>query len=313
MFKRFIILFFILSIVTACAPAGDDREPGLVAEATFTARPDVNRVDNTTAIAIATSDVPVEVVDENPNPLQRVTFEADSVLVTPTLPPSKTPSETPTQTLTPTQTMTPTITVTASATTFLLPTSEIIAITQAVPQPINQVCDSTWFFIEPRPASCPLNPPNVGQGVYQSFQNGYMVWVGNQDAIYVMYNDQQFPRWQVFRDYFNEGMPEVAGDYLNAPGPGLWQPRRGFGLLWRDNRVVRDRIGWGTMEWEQPFSTQVQTSNEGEIFISRPDTGVFILLAGGRDWRTAATRGGGLPTMPRTSDGFVPLPTVIGN
>lgn len=309
--RKLWVALWVCVLMAACAPEVVENEgPRLIAEVTVNSSPAAEG----TAVAQASNN---GVVSELPNPLQQVTLSADFVVVTPTLPPSKTPTQTPTHTLTPTQTMTPTITVTATSTTFLLPTSEIIAITQEAPAPVDRVCDSTWFFIEPRPAGCPLNPPNVGQGVYQTFQNGYMLWVGNQDAIYVLYNDQQSPRWQVFRDYFNEGMPEFAAEYISAPSPGLWQPRRGFGLLWRDNRVIRDRIGWATMEWEMPFSTQVQTGNDGAVYMSRPDGQVFVLIPGGQSWRLSTTAGGGLPAVPpvpqRGPDGFVPLPTPLGN
>jgi hypothetical protein len=217
------------------------------------------------------------------SPLEEITLEADFVLVTPTLPPSKTPTATPTITETPTITPSPTLTATATATMPAFPTSIIIPVTAPVANPVPQVCDSTWFFIEPRPASCPLNPPMADQGVYQEFQNGYMIWIRPQVAIYVLYHDGTQPRWQVFRDHFVEGMPEFDAAYIDSPFPGTWQPRRGFGLLWRSNQAVRDRIGWATMEWEQPYSAQTQTAADGTVFISVP-TGVFSLQPGGTGW-----------------------------
>ena len=226
------------------------------------------------------------------SPLEVITVEADFVLITPTLPPSKTPTETPTFTLTPTVTPTPSITVTATATMQAFPTSIVIPVTAPVAQPLPQICDSTWFFIEPRPASCPLSPPMSGQGVFQRFENGYMVWVGMQRAIYVMYNDAGSPRWEVYRDQFNEGMAEDSPDYANPPRAGVWQPRRGFGMLWRDNAAVRQRIGWAIDEWEMPFSVQNQTAPEGTLFISDALGGVFSLLPGGTSWTRHSGFGG---------------------
>jgi hypothetical protein len=219
------------------------------------------------------------------SPLEVVTLQADFVLVTPTLPPSKTPTQTPTFTRTPTVSPTPTITVTATATAPVFPTSYVIAVTAIVAQPLPQVCDSTWFFIQPRPASCPLNPPLASQGVFQQFQNGYMTWVQQQDAIYVLYNDPTQPRWQVYKDYFREGMPESDPAYAAAPTPNTWQPRRGFGLLWRNNAIVRQRIGWAVQQWEQPYSVQTQTAADGTIFLSLPDSSVFALTPGGANWQ----------------------------
>jgi hypothetical protein len=249
------------------------------------------------------------------SPLQQVTVDANFVLVTPTLPPSKTPTVTPTQSLTPTQTPTATSTLPASATALVLPTSVIIPITREVAAPVQEVCASTWFFIQPRPPSCPLNPPNASQGVYQTFQYGYMVWVSSQDAIYVLYNDAQFPRWEAYRDYFTEGMPEVVGEYLNAPAPGLWQPRRGFGLLWRGNPTIQSRLGWGTMEYEQPYSVNVQISNDGTLFISRPTSGIFALMPGKSAWNfyDGSMPGNSviLPTVMAPAVQPLPIPTMI--
>ncbi|MEQ8677567.1 MAG: hypothetical protein RLP44_13780 [Aggregatilineales bacterium] len=222
------------------------------------------------------------------SPLQQVTVDADFVLVTPTLPPSKTPTQTPTITPTQTYTPTPTITITATATFPQFPTSVVLPVTAVVAQPIPEVCYSVWFFTQPRPASCPLNPPSTSAGVYQSFQNGFMVWVGSQDAIYVFYNDQQFPRWEVYRDQFDEGMPEEDPSFSTAPTPNLWQPRRGFGMLWRSNSSVRNRIGWGTIILEMGYSVRVQTATDGTIFISEPTGGIFSAFPGGGNWQRYA-------------------------
>jgi hypothetical protein len=305
---RFFCLMFLL---VACGASADIEGPRLVREVT---------------LAPATADLPTLVVTHTPirtpeiiSPLQQVTIEADFVLVTPTLPPSKTPTQTPTFTQTPTVTMTPSSTATATATSFLFPTSQIIPLNAPVAAPINEICASNWFFLNPRPASCPLNPPNASNGVYQSFQNGYMVWVGSQDAIYIMYNDLGLPRWQVFRDYFVEGMEESSGSF-SAPAPNLWQPRRGFGTLWRSNQSVRDRIGWGTMELEQPYSVQVQTSNDGTVFISAPSNTMFALFPNNASWQVFASTNAIAPnnapiTVPNQMfppATTIPLPSPIG-
>lgn len=304
------IAVFFLSACGATAESGVDR-PRLVSEVTLG--------PSTPTLARTALATPIALTQEVFSPLENVTVDADFVLVTPTLPPSKTPTATPTFTQTPTLTLTPTITTTATATSFLLPTSEIVPLTQPVAAPVNQVCDSVWFFLEPRPESCPLNPPNASQGVYQTFQRGYMIWVGSQDAVYVIFSDGVQPGWLVLRDYFDESRPEMA--YLNDPpieeGVGLWQPRRGFGLIWRDNANVRDRLGAATMPWEQPYSVQIQTSRDGSIFLSQPTNVVFSLLPDGRNWSQFTTNGtfpsipGAGPATPPPG-GLVPLPTAPG-
>jgi hypothetical protein len=126
----------------------------------------------------------------------------------------------------------------------------------------------------------------TSQGSFQQFQGGLMIWVQNQDAIYVMYDTATAPRWEVFNDTYNEGDPEYDPSFGISP-PYTWQPRRGFGVVWRNNGVVRQRIGWAVIEWEMPYSVQVQTADDGTIFISEPTQrggGVYGLFSGGRDW-----------------------------
>jgi hypothetical protein len=271
--RRWLLILGVVSLMAACVPQ-EEQGPRLVREVTVVA----TDILPTRVL----SPTPPPITQEVPSILQMPTSNADFVLVTPTLPPSKTPTTTPTHTLTPTLTLTPTITTTATSTSFLLPTSEIIAVTAPVAANNNQICLTNWFFIQPRPASCPLNVPTASNGVYQTFQNGTMIWVGSQDAIYIMYNDAINPRWQVVRDYFEEGMPENGG--FTAPGAGLYQPRRGFGLLWRNNEIIRNRVGWANIEWEMPYSVQVQTSNDGSLFLSVPGSGVIGLLPNGTSW-----------------------------
>jgi hypothetical protein len=304
-----LLLTSLVSILFACTPSNDVEGVRLVSESTVTS------VSDALLPTLIVTNTPVR-TPERPSPLQQVTVDADFVLVTPTLPPSKTPTQTPTHTMTPTVSPTPTITTSPDATAFLFPTSVIVPITQAVAAPIDQVCDSSWFWIQPRPASCPLNLPTASQGVFQQFQNGYMVWVEHVDLIYVMYNDGQLPRWEAQRDYFNEGMTEESSEFDSAPAPNLWQPRRGFGLLWRTNATIRNRIGWAVQEWEQPYSVQVQRATDGTIYVSQPaGSAVFALFTSGNNWdqyiidNNAPPIGATPNAAPIISPGGVPFPT----
>lgn len=266
----------LLVLAAGCVPERAPQGPRLIQEVTLAP----TEVLPTRFL----SPTPPRLTPEIVSPLNNVTVDAQFVVVTPTLPPSKTPTPTPTFTPTPTITPTATMTNTSTATAFLLPTSELIALTAPVAVPNERICDSNWFFIQPRPDSCPLYPPNASAGVYQEFQNGTMIWVGSQDAIYVLFNDLAIPRWQVFRDFFDDGMAEESPDYIDAPHPTLWQPRRGFGLLWRDSAVVRNRIGWATQQWEEPYSVQVQTADNGSVFLNTPSTNVVALFPNGINW-----------------------------
>lgn len=143
-----------------------------------------------------------------------------------------------------------------------------------------------------------------------------MVWVGSLNLIYIMYSDGQAPRWMAYRDYFVEGMAETAGEYNNAPAPNLWQPRRGFGLLWRSNPAIRNRIGWAVQEWEQPYSVQIQRAVDGTIYISQPyPNTVFMLFANNTNWQQYGINQSAplVPIAPSAPDGMPmppPLPTL---
>jgi hypothetical protein len=288
------ILVCVLGVVLmACAPEGPTVPSGPVLVQQNTIEPTLavptrllteTPFPNAQVDVSAPTNIPANL--EVLSPLEVVTVQADFIFVTPTHPPSKTPTTTPTFTPTITITPSPTVTVTATATRQLFPTSVIMPVEAPVSAPVDRICDSQWFFLEPRPASCPMAPPTASQGVYQEFENGYMIWLGALQAIYVMYNDYSYPRWQVFRDSFNENtMPWDDPQYANAPRANIWQPRRGFGLLWRGDANVRNRIGWATMEWESPYSMTVQQSADNSLFLTDPSNRVFGLFSNGTEWQ----------------------------
>lgn len=280
-------LVLILMLIAACSsgPSQSVGEgPRLVLDVTVEATdPPPTRILSPTPQRTETP-LSVEIV----SPPEQITVEADFILVTPTLPPSKTPTRTPTVSATPTQTPTPSVTVTATATFQAFPTSIISPVEAPVVQPRPVVCDSQWFFIEPRPAGCPLAPVSATRAVYQTFENGHMIWLAQLDAIYVMYNDATYPRWEVWRDEFDEGEMEFDPSWESPPASHLWQPRRGFGQLWRREAAVRNRIGWATLEWEQPYSAQFQDEDMGTIFMNDPSGAIFALMPGQSAWQRYA-------------------------
>lgn len=99
-------------------------------------------------------------------------------------------------------------------------------------------------------APCSVNFPQVNIPiVVQSFENGSMIWTPNRNAaggqIWVTYYNKQkgWMMWQFYADLWREGMPISAGE---TPPPGLYEPVRGFGKLWREDPTVRAWLGWAT-------------------------------------------------------------------
>jgi hypothetical protein len=300
---RILVLSFVLILCTACQ--GEATGPRLVAQNTLDPLPTLIEVDPTTAEVAPTITSPAPgVTSERMSPMNVITVQADYVLVTPTLPPSKTPTRTPTLTTTPPITLTPTITVTSSMTAPTFPTPIFSPTVAMVSNPINELCMSQWQFIQPPPAGCPFAPATVGQGVYQTFERGHMFWVAPRE-IYVLYTDGTTPYWTRFDDTFLEGTGNFPlspwkdpwfDDPTNpeaCPGNGRWQPVRGFGKLWRNEdqnpykAVVRGRVGCGTMEFEQIYSAYKQTRTDGTVFIN-DSNGRYYQLTPGGGWQMYA-------------------------
>lgn len=153
--------------------------------------------------------------------------------------------------------------------------------TQASVQ-IMLVCPDVWFF-NPAPQSCPATAAETGPGAEQLFEHGRMLWVESQDLIYVLFDDGQTHRWYPYLDVWEEGMLEI--DPTIVPPAGYYQPSRGFGLVWREQPYVRERLGWA-VEVESGYETAVQrTSNHySDTYIRAADGHVWRLLPEFSGW-----------------------------
>jgi hypothetical protein len=100
-----------------------------------------------------------------------------------------------------------------------------------------------------------------------------------------LYDDDQYgPRWAVYVDEWIEGEPE--DDPTIIPPTGLYQPARGFGLVWRQRPDVRDRLGWA-IDQETGFSTIIQHTmlfKYNSTYLHAPDGNVWHLLAEQSEW-----------------------------
>lgn len=108
---------------------------------------------------------------------------------------------------------------------------------------------------------CPVSGgASIAAMVMQPFERGIMVWRGDVRQIYALATSGQF--WQV-ADSWSEGMP--ADDPAFSAPPGVLQPVRGFGLVWRGNVAFCDALGWGTQS-EAPASGFWQDFERGALF-----------------------------------------------
>ena len=79
-----------------------------------------------------------------------------------------------------------------------------------------------------------------------------------------------------------------------VPPPGLEQPIRGFGLVWRSNPRVQDRLGWATSP-EVPFEGMMQSDSAdlglGTLYLRLRDGGILALDARTNEWDVLVATG----------------------
>jgi hypothetical protein len=84
---------------------------------------------------------------------------------------------------------------------------------------------------------------------HQDFQHGYMFWISTAKVIWVLYygpgNNDRSGEWQSYPDTFVDGEVEIDPT-LVPPESSLYQPKRGFGKLWRNTPEIKDALGWAT-------------------------------------------------------------------
>ncbi len=74
-----------------------------------------------------------------------------------------------------------------------------------------------------------------------------MFWIRHNRQIWVMVargGDPNSGDWYCYNDSFEDG--EAETDPSLVPPADRYQPRRGFGKLWREHTDLKDALGWGT-------------------------------------------------------------------
>jgi hypothetical protein len=142
-------------------------------------------------------------------------------------------------------------------------------------------CAYSWFF-SPAPDICPTEPV-VSEAAEQHFEHGTMIWVEQKSRIFVLYDDDRSsPRWEMFTDEWGEGEPDRDPELI--PPEGLYQPVRGFGLVWRERPEVRDRLGWA-VDQETGFTTVVQSTTRVKY------NSTYVRALDGDVWHLGPERG----------------------
>lgn len=104
----------------------------------------------------------------------------------------------------------------------------------------------------PLPALFPTNVMAQVSMAEVVFERGRMFWLRHNRQIWVMVAGEEDPNrgdWYCFNDTYQESEPEI--DPGLTPPDGMYQPRRGFGKLWRSHADLKEALGWAvTPEFE---------------------------------------------------------------
>ncbi len=144
-----------------------------------------------------------------------------------------------------------------------------------------------------------------GQVVEQTFERGYMFWIGGTNDercktthtyetgsgeiwVAIFDRDRRVGDWMTFVDDWQQGTDIVSDPSMDPTLPGLQQPVRGFGKVWRDKLTPdqRARLGWATAD-EVQYTADYRYDPGGfldknGVFNPRPGLHTLLGLGGER-------------------------------
>jgi len=146
---------------------------------------------------------------------------------------------------------------------------------------LSWACEHSYFFGYV-PERCARGPSATTLAGQQDFENGRMLWLSDLDEIFVLYGNGD---WKKYDNRWQEGDP--PDDPEIQPPPGLFQPIRGFGDVWRNQNqydAVRERLGWGVAP-EQSYTATYQHSiaesaGQNILYLTLQDGVTVYQLAG---------------------------------
>lgn len=186
----------------------------------------------------------------------------------PTLAPTAQPTSMPAPASSPTRQLQPTV-------TRLPPTAATEPTPTTCPYPVQPDLAEAWSRLV---LGCPITPGATAVSTaYAPFEGGQMLWRGDTDAIYVLYNDG---RWESFPNEWREGDPEFTCGEENP----LVTPVRGFGRVWCDHPGVRHSVGAATAAEVGDSAAAVQDFVNGTI-LTAPFGSSFVLVGEDEVWR----------------------------
>jgi hypothetical protein len=122
---------------------------------------------------------------------------------------------------------------------------------------------------------CPQAEAFTTTAARQNFEQGFLLWREDSNLIYILEPDHT---WSFTGDTWREG--DDSFDPAIVAPDGLYQPVRGFGLVWRQQPGVREALGWGIAE-EEGFEALIQVFTGGLAWLDAESDFSFILFNDG--------------------------------
>ena len=153
------------------------------------------------------------------------------------------------------------------------------------PLAIPLSCPDQWFFI-PAPDDCPVGPAQETPLIEERFERGRMIYVGQSNIVYALFNDGFEPAWVSIENRYDPAIhPEFEETFL--PPPGFVQPIGILGFAWRRD-IVRNRMGLALdpeVKYEGNYQTANTLSGDQNVYVSSADGTVLQLLPDGSAWQ----------------------------
>jgi hypothetical protein len=136
---------------------------------------------------------------------------------------------------------------------------------------VDVYCPTAFFFGQGD--GCPTGQVAETGAVFQSFENGSMVWRQDTNEVYVFFSDGT-AAYFLERDYANLPDPQIT----DAPPLDRQAPGSGFGKVWANAPGARAKLGWA-LDVEQGYTTRVQGVAPARD--PRPPFTFYLTLPGG--------------------------------
>lgn len=132
----------------------------------------------------------------------------------------------------------------------------------------TQIHERLQPFWKQAELGCPVASGSTLWSAWQPFQQGYMLWRQDDDAVFVFDDDGA---WERFSDDWDS---QVYTSTRGTAPTGMDTPVRGFGYLWATDDDVYGDLGWAT-DAEKGLCVLTQAFEEGTLLAGDPVASCF--------------------------------------